>query len=114
LKPISSGTPALRRRLSSAAHDFGKYSACATGRLASWLASDSVTATWQFAGLPSCPQYWCDTPTECRPFLGKPESSTIKASIAPRRSMAGNTSSRTFANTAASDHPPWPTKCSSD
>src|SRR6266446_6714922 len=41
------------------------------GRLASWLASDNVTATWQFACLPSWPQYWCDTPTECRPFLGK-------------------------------------------
>src|SRR5277367_5602844 len=83
LNVISSGTPTLARRSSSSAHAFGRYSRYATGRLAWRLASDSVTATWQFACLPSCPQYWCDTPTECCPFLGRPVSSMIQASIGP-------------------------------
>jgi hypothetical protein len=43
----------------------------ATGRLAASLASDSDTGTWQLACLPSCPQYWCTTPTECSPLFGK-------------------------------------------
>ena len=38
----------------------------------------------------------------------------IHASIGPCRSIAGNTISRTLANTFASDQPPSPTKCSSD
>ena len=42
-----------------------------TGRLAASLASDSDTGTWQLACLPSCPQYWCTTPTECSPLFGK-------------------------------------------
>ena len=33
--------------------------------------SAAVTATWQLAILPSVPQYWRATPTECVPCLGK-------------------------------------------
>jgi hypothetical protein len=36
----------------------------------------------------------------------------IQASIGPCCSIAGTTSSRTFANTFSSDHSPSPTKCS--
>src|SRR5712671_4013162 len=50
------------------------------------------------------------TPTECRPFLGKPVSSTIQASTGPLRSIAGSTSSPTLASIAASDHGAFPTK----
>src|SRR3954449_1644861 len=64
------------------------------GRLAVRLASESVTATWQLSCLPSWPQYWRATPTECRPFLGKPVSSMIQASIAPLPSITGRVSNR--------------------
>src|SRR3954471_7414903 len=84
------------------------------GRLAVRLASESVTATWQLSCLPSWPQYWRATPTECRPFLGKPVSSMIQASMGPVRSIAGSTRSRTLVSTAASDQGAWPTTCSSD
>src|SRR5215210_3059072 len=84
------------------------------GRLAVWLASESVTATWQLSCLPSWPQYWRATPTECRPFLGKPVSSMIQASMGPVRSMTGRTKSRTLVSTAASDQGAWPTKSRSD
>src|SRR5260370_720733 len=103
LNVISSGPPALARRSSSWAQALGKYSRYGTGRLAWRLASDSVTATWQFACLPSCPQYWCDTPTECCPFLGRPVSSMIQASIGPSRGICGNTIWRTLVKTASSD-----------
>src|SRR5215218_6981176 len=66
------------------------------GRLAVRLASESVTATWQLSCLPSWPQYWRATPTECRPFLGTPVSSMIQASMGPARSIAGRTRSRTL------------------
>src|SRR5260370_16282806 len=95
LNVISSGTPALARRSSSSAQAFGRYSRYATGRLAWRLASDRVTATWQFACLPSCPQYWCDTPTECCPFLGRPVSSMIQASIGPSRVICGRSEEHT-------------------
>jgi len=41
------------------------------------------SATWQLSCLPSWPQYCRATPTECRPYLGKPVSSMIQASIGP-------------------------------
>src|SRR5271154_2816824 len=47
------------------------------GRLAAWLAIESVTAIWQLSVLPRRPQYCRATPTECTPFLAKPVSSTI-------------------------------------
>ena len=45
--------------------------------LAAAQASDTLTATWQLSCLPSIPQYWRATPTECRPCLGNPVSSMI-------------------------------------
>src|SRR5262249_40992195 len=53
-------------------HASGKYSRYATGTLACSWASETLTATWQFSCLPSTPQYWRATPTECRPFFGDP------------------------------------------
>jgi hypothetical protein len=38
----------------------------------------------------------------------------IQASIAPLRSIDGNTKSRTLASTRSSDHGAFPTKCNSD
>ena len=40
--------------------------------------SAAVTATWQFATLPSAPQYCRATPTECGPGFGKLVSSRIR------------------------------------
>ena len=57
---------------------WGRYSWYATGTLPWLLASDKLTVTWQLSCLPSGPQYWRATPMECRPFLGKPVSSTIQ------------------------------------
>src|SRR5215469_3657711 len=74
------------------------------GRLAASVATDSVTATWQLSCLPSCPQYWRATPTECRPFLGMPVSSTIHAAMGPRCSIAAKPYSRTALSTASSSH----------
>jgi hypothetical protein len=84
------------------------------GRLAWRLAIDSETAAWQLSCLPGWPQYCRATPTECMPFLGKPVSSMIQASIGPSRSIAGSTISHTLASTLSSDHEAWPTKCSND
>src|SRR5688572_25072835 len=78
-KATSCGIPAVARRSGSPAQASGRYRRQATGRLARSLASDSVTATWQLSCLPSWPQYWRATPTEWRPFLGMPVSSTIQA-----------------------------------
>ena len=87
----------------------------ATGRLAAWLAMESVAAIRQLPVLPSRPQYCRATPAECTPFLAKPVSSTIQASIGPpRASIAGKTRSRTLPGMAASDHEACPTKCSND
>ena len=73
-------------------------------RQAGRVVSDrQVTATWQLSCLPSWPEYWRVTPTECRPFLGKPVSPMIQASTGPLRSSAGRASSRTLASTASSD-----------
>lgn len=40
------------------------------------MATERLTATWQFSCLPICPLYRRATPTECLSFLGKPVSST--------------------------------------
>jgi hypothetical protein len=45
------------------------------------LATDSETATWQFACLPSSPQYWCDTPTDLARY-------THRIAISNRRLIA--------------------------
>ncbi len=65
------------------------------------LASDTLTATWQFSCLPSTPQYWRATPTECCPFFGKAVSSTIHAATGPWRAMGSSTHSRATRSTAA-------------
>jgi len=47
------------------------------------------TPSWQLPVLPSVPEYWRCTPTECSPSLGKPVSSivhTVGASAPTSRS----------------------------
>src|ERR1700733_8293381 len=84
------------------------------GRLAWRLATDSETTAWQLSCLPSWPQYCRATPTECLPFLGKPVSSMIDASIGPSASILGSTVWRILVRTASSDQGALATKCSSD
>jgi hypothetical protein len=110
----SAGTLARNRRAASPAQLSGRYNRHATGRLAVAVATDSETATWQLSCLPSCPQYCRATPTECRPFLGKPVSSIIHPSTGPAAAIAGRTASRTARSRTVSSHGDWPTKCKSD
>src|SRR4029450_2379060 len=79
-----------------------------------WRWGAGAHAAWQLSLCLSWSQYCRATPTECRPFFGKAVSSMIQASIAPWRSIAGNTISLTLARPFSSDHGDWPTKCSSD
>src|ERR1035438_533530 len=87
---ISSGTSAFSRRSASSAHSLGRYRRYPIGRLELHVDTDRLTATRQFSCLPSCPQYWCATPTECFPFFGKPVSSTIHATTGPCFCMVGS------------------------
>jgi hypothetical protein len=104
----------LLRRSASLAQHLRKIQAIGHRKAAIGVASDSDTATWQLSCLPSWPQYCRATPIECLPFLGKPVSSMIQASIGPCRSIAGTTICRTFVSTRSSDQRPSPTKCNSD
>ncbi len=54
----------------------------ANGHTARLLLSAAVTMTWQFATLPSAPQYWRATPADSLPCLGMLVSSISKS---PRR-----------------------------
>src|SRR5690242_3588637 len=45
------------------------------------VASDRLTSDWQLAVVPTRPEYWMATPTDCRPLLSKVVSSTIQCSI---------------------------------
>jgi hypothetical protein len=58
--------------------------------------------------------YWRATPTECRPFLGKPVSSTIQARIGLCRSISGRIWARPSARRASSDQLALATKWWSD
>ena len=51
-----------------------------SGHDAASLAALIDTPTWQLSTRPSVPEYWRATPTEKRPFLTNPVSSTIHAS----------------------------------
>jgi len=67
----------------------------ATGRLPRSLAIERLTATWQLSVLPSRPQYWRATPTECVPFFAYPVSSMIQWHAAsflyqPRQHLRGH------------------------
>src|SRR3954451_22475896 len=76
---MSSGTPAARQRARSSVHSFGKYRQKPSGELPRASVRCRLTAIWQFAVLPSVPEYWRATPTECSPFLGNPVSSMSQA-----------------------------------
>jgi hypothetical protein len=71
------------------------------------VAALTDTPTWQFVTLPSAPQYWCATPTEWRPNLGKPLSSTIQASGPISRCIRR----ARRALTGAHSHGDWLTNC---
>ena len=68
----ASGTPAAAQRSGSSVQQVGRNSRSPTGTGTSPRASVSETSTWQFAVLPSSPQYCGATPTEAVPFLGMP------------------------------------------
>ena len=61
----------------------GRKSRSATGTGTSPRARVSETRAWQFAVLPSTPQYCRATPTECSPFLGSAVSSMISTALRP-------------------------------
>jgi hypothetical protein len=83
--------PVFCRRSRSSVQASGKYKRHAIGRLARQVLTDRLTATRQLSCLPNCPQYWRATPTECRPFFGKPVSSTTHATTGVCRVIAGST-----------------------
>jgi hypothetical protein len=56
-------------------------------------ASVSETSDWQFAVLPSAPQYWRATPTECTPFFGSAVSSMISTASGPPTSRSASRAS---------------------
>jgi hypothetical protein len=57
----------------------GHNSRQSSGQQACSVTALTDTPSWQLARLPSVPQYWRPTPTECVPSLGKPVSSTTHA-----------------------------------
>ena len=61
------------------AHSSGRNSRHCSGQEAVSLAAWTLTATWQFARLPSAPQYCGATPTDIRPSLGNDTSSITQA-----------------------------------
>ena len=109
-KTTSGGTPAARQRAGSLVHFSGRYNRAATGMDASPSVTATWTLTWQLADLPSAPQYWCATPTECSPCLSQPVSSTIQADSGSK--CAGN-SRRITCHTASASHGLSVTNCCS-
>ena len=79
-RPPSESAPSARRA-ASVVHASGRYSAAPIGHARWPVQSAAVTATWQFATLPSAPQYCRATPTECGPDLGKLVSSRIRMPV---------------------------------
>src|SRR4051812_10503403 len=75
----SSGTPAAAHRAASSVHACGRNSRKPRGIGTSLAASVSETSAWQFARLPSWPQYCRATPTERVPFFGSAVSSITNA-----------------------------------
>jgi hypothetical protein len=104
---ICSGTCARRRRSSSVSHSSGRNRRQSSGQDAASVAALTDTPTWQLATLPSAPQYWCATPTECRPNFGKPVSSTIHTSGPISRCI--RRASRALTGSQA--HGDWLTNC---
>src|SRR4051795_3909340 len=66
---------------------------------------------WQLAVVPTRPEYWMATPTECRPLLSKVVSSTIQCSMVPRFCIAGTTRPSTRSRTGPSFQLASLTKC---
>jgi hypothetical protein len=92
--PIASGTPAAVHRPASVHQSSGRKRRRPTQTGTSALASVSETSAWQFARLPSWPQYCRFTPTECRPcFTSAVSSTTSTASCPPTSRSADLTSS---------------------
>lgn len=75
------------------------------------VASDRLTSDWQLAVVPTRPEYWMATPTDCRPLLSKVVSSTIQCSMVPRFCIAGTTRPSTRSRTGPSFQLASLTKC---
>jgi hypothetical protein len=70
------------------------------GQDAASVAAEIDTPSWQLSIRPSVPEYWRATPTEKRPFFGKPVSSTIHAS----GTISAVIRRARFSRTASHDH----------
>src|SRR3954469_22331199 len=79
--------------------------------LAASVASDRLTSDWQLAVVPTRPEYWMATPTECWPLLSRVVSSTIQCSMAPRFCITGTTRPSTRSRTGPSFQLASLTKC---
>src|SRR5262245_20765692 len=83
-----SGMPAAVRRSGSAIQSSGRYNSNVSGHVRPSAISPLDTATWQLPILPRAPQYCRLTPTECRPCLGNPVSSSARMPAADRHTRA--------------------------
>src|SRR4051794_5810547 len=84
----ASGTPAAARRPASPHQSSGRNSRRPTPTGTSARARVSETRAWQFAFLPSWPQYCRFTPTEWRPCFTSAVSSTTRAASGPPTSRS--------------------------
>lgn len=96
-----------RPRRRAVSHTSGRYSAAPSSHARVPVHNATVTAVWQFASLPSAPQYWRPTPTEAAPCLGKLEPSRMST---PLRS---GTTARTTSHTRSESHAASVMKCRS-
>ena len=67
------GMPAVSQRAGSVVHDTGRYRSNASGHVRPSAINALETATWQLPIVPSAPQYWRCTPTDCVPCFGNGE-----------------------------------------
>jgi hypothetical protein len=89
-----SGTPVRWQASASATQPSGRNSRRPMHTGTSWRARVSETSAWQFARLPSWPQYCRCPPTDCLPcFTSAVSSITSTASAPPTRRSACRTSS---------------------
>ena len=83
----------LAQRAGSATHSSGRNRRRPTGTGTSPCARVRETRDWQFAFLPSWPQYCRATPTDRVPFLGRAVSSITREAFAPPTSRSASRAS---------------------
>jgi hypothetical protein len=101
-------TPAgirARVRCAGVSHASGRYNVAPSIQARAPVHNATVTAVWQFAILPSAPQYCRATPTECGPCFGKLVPSRMRTPV--RSGMVA----RRWRHTASADHGASVMKC---